>query len=1541
LLTPISLLAADKAKGPEIVSSRAISATEKVVTLRGLPAHKAHGPVYSTPPAEPDMDQELLEERQPSAPVFDDGIDIPNDSAVETASGTLNQPQSPGTVVIVRDSTLSPPAGFASNVAEPNVGSQGNGIFTTHNWYAETSTDNGSTYSYISPYTTFPNTPSAFSAGFCCDQRVAQDPSRDLVFWYLQYVQNGTGPTSTNGARIAVAHGQSGLASNTWTYYDFTPATFGLSNRVFDFPHLQASANYLYFTTNLFNANNGNFAGALIVRMPLATLDSGGTLTVDALLTSSSVGSIMAVSGAEPERARAGRTTMYFGALITTTSMRVYTWPESSSTPTGTTVTGLATTSTGTFTCTGPDSLNPCGRADNRMQTGWITDTELGFMWGSAQNGGTRPYPYTRVAILDPTTLAIVSQPDLFSTTSAWLYPALSVNERGHLGGTVDNLGGNIYPTIRAIIRDDLSPDVTTSGWETVSVDVGNSGTVARYGDYNGAFPHEQYPKTWLAAGHTQVGGSGNANSQIHNYWFGRERDTSPTLSVTLAGAGTGTVTSSPAGINCGATCSATYALGTTVTLTATPGSTSTFAGWSGACTGTGSCVVLIDDTKSVTATFVPTTLTVTKAGNGTGTVTSSPAGINCGADCSETYTNGTVVTLTATPDPFSDFTGWSGACTGTGSCVVTMDAAKSVTATFTLQTFALTVTKDGTGTGTVTSSPAGINCGADCSEAYDANTVVTLTATPGSFSTFTGWSGACSGTGSCVVTMDAAKSVNATFTLQTFALTVTKDGTGTGTVTSSPAGINCGADCSETYDANTAVTLTPTPDTFSTFAGWSGACSGTGSCVVTMDAAKTVNATFTLQTFALTVTKDGNGTGTVTSSPAGINCGADCSETYDANTVVTLTPTPDTFSDFTGWSGACSGTGSCVVTLDAAKTVNATFTLQTFALTVTKDGNGTGTVTSSPAGINCGADCSESYDANTVVTLTPTPDTFSDFTGWSGACSGTGSCVVTMDAAKTVNATFTLQTFALTVTKDGTGTGTVTSSPAGINCGGDCSETYDANTVVTLTPTPGAFSDFTGWSGACTGTGSCVVTMDAAKSVNATFTLQTFALTVTKDGNGTGTVTSSPAGINCGGDCSETYDANTVVTLTATPDTFSDFTGWSGACTGTGSCVVTLDAAKSVNATFTLQTFALTVAKDGTGTGTVTSSPAGIDCGGDCSESYDANTVVTLTATPGALSTFAGWSGACTGTGSCVVTMDAAKSVTATFTLQTFALTVTKDGSGAGTVTSSPAGINCGGDCSETYDGGTVVTLTATPGSLSTFAGWSGACSGTGSCIVTMDAAKSVNATFTLQTFTLTVTKSGTATGTVTSSPAGIDCGGDCSEVFNGGTMVTLTPTPDAGAMFTGWSGACTGLGSCVVTLDAAKSVNASFDPAGSLGIDLYTVTPCRLIDTRLGFGGPLASGVTRTFDVTGSCGIPADAVAIAINISVVTPSSSGRVTLFPGNESVPATSSLNYRSGVTLANNGIFRLSTDGLGSLAAQAVLSGGGSVDVVVDVFAYFK
>ncbi len=341
-------------------------------------------------------------------------------------------------------------------------------------------------------------------------------------------------------------------------------------------------------------------------------------------------------------------------------------------------------------------------------------------------------------------------------------------------------------------------------------------------------------------------------------------------------------------------------------------------------------------------------------------------------------------------------------------------------------------------------------------------------------------------------MTVNAATSVTATFDLLPMTLSVTKSGTGSGTVTSNPAGISCGATCSQSVTPGTAMTLTATPAAGSSFAGWSGACSGTGTCAVTVNAATAVTATFNLVPVTLSVTKGGTGSGTVTSNPAGISCGATCSQSVTPGTAITLTATPAAGSSFAGWSGACSGTGTCAVTVNAATAVTATFNTNPtpVTLSVTKSGTGSGTVSGNPAGISCGATCSQSVTPGTAITLTATPDVGSSFAGWGGACSGTGTCAVTVNAATSVTAMFSSNPslMMLSITKDGTGSGTVTSAPAGINCGASCSQPMAAGTAMTLTATPTSGSTFMGWSGACSGTGTCAVMVSSAIAVNATF---------------------------------------------------------------------------------------------------------------------------------------------------------------------------------------------------------------------------------------------------------------------------------------------------------------------------------------------------------------------------------------------------------------------------------------------------------------------
>lgn len=238
---------------------------------------------------------------------------------------------------------------------------------------------------------------------------------------------------------------------------------------------------------------------------------------------------------------------------------------------------------------------------------------------------------------------------------------------------------------------------------------------------------------------------------------------------------------------------------------------------------------------------------------------------------------------------------------------------------------------------------------------------------------------------------------------------------------------------------------------------------------------------------FRVTVT----GTGVVSTASGSINCGTLCTATVPHDTVVTLLATPGPGQALLSWGGACAGStgSSCTVTVTQETAAMATFAAAAnFPLGVAVTGNGS--VSSLPAGINCGTTCTASFATNTVVTLTATAAQGQVLQSWGGACSGNTACSVTMSEARNVTATFVAaapNTFALTVVV--TGGGSVSSQPIGINCGSVCAVNFAANSMVSLTATPAQGQVLQSWGGACSGTAACSVTMSEARNVTATFT--------------------------------------------------------------------------------------------------------------------------------------------------------------------------------------------------------------------------------------------------------------------------------------------------------------------------------------------------------------------------------------------------------------------------------------------------------------------
>jgi hypothetical protein len=264
------------------------------------------------------------------------------------------------------------------------------------------------------------------------------------------------------------------------------------------------------------------------------------------------------------------------------------------------------------------------------------------------------------------------------------------------------------------------------------------------------------------------------------------------------------------------------------------------------------------------------------------------------------------------------------------------MNAAKSVTATFTIKTATVEVTKEGPGSGTIASNPVGITCGGTCSHTYNHGQQVVLTATrdANSDQTAVAWTGCDSSTATtCTVTVNGAENVGAKFTLNSYQLSVDTQGNGNGKVVSNVGSIDCpDNDCNDSYNHNQPVVLTATNagDSDQTEVEWTGCDSETATtCTVTMNGAKNVTATFTLDTYDVSVTV--NGDGSVTSAPGDIACPGDCSSEFDHNDDITLTAhAVDGVSTFTGWTNCPDESGNeCTISNIAADHSNITATFE------------------------------------------------------------------------------------------------------------------------------------------------------------------------------------------------------------------------------------------------------------------------------------------------------------------------------------------------------------------------------------------------------------------------------------------------------------------------------------------------------------------------------------------------------------------------------------------------------------------------------------
>ena len=622
----------------------------------------------------------------------------------------------------------------------------------------------------------------------------------------------------------------------------------------------------------------------------------------------------------------------------------------------------------------------------------------------------------------------------------------------------------------------------------------------------------------------------------------------------------------------------------------------------------------------------------------------------------------------------------------------------------------------------------------------YEQGTSVTLTATPNTGYTFTGWSGNASGTNSSL-NITIIGNINVTANFEPISYTLTVD-SGSGGAVSSSGGV---------YDYGTQVTLSAIPDSGYGFVNWSNG-STEQNITVTISENTTLTANFEIGSYTLTVD---SGSGGAVSSSGG---------TYDYGTQVTLSAIPDSGYGFVNWSNG-STEQNITVTISENTTLTANFEIGSYTLTVD---SGAGGAVSSSGG---------TYDDGAQVSITATADSGYSFSSWSdGSTEQSRTITITQDTTLTAN-------FSENTSSSGGTTASYTLAVSS-GAGGSVSSTggtYDDGAQVSITATADSGYSFSSWSdGSTEQSRTITITQDTTLTAN-------FSENTSSSGGGssgsttTGTTTPSytlSVTAESGGSVNTSggeYEQGASVTITATPNTGYTFTGWSGNATGSDtSLTITINGNTSVTANFEVA-YTLTV---NAGTGGSVSSSGG---------TYTPETQVTLSATPDTGFSFVSWSDGSTEQ-SRTITLSENTTLTANFeAVITYTLTLCGNNNvgNRGSIKNPwTTGEWDGGtfySCQDfTYASGTQVNISPVPDQYHVFKNWSDGSTDQNRTI-TMDSQKSMAANFEYATYTVTLISYVFGSENTGGSVSG---GG----TYQYGTQVNISATPNTGYEFRMW---------------------------------------------------------------------------------------------------------------------------------------------------------
>lgn len=467
----------------------------------------------------------------PEVPSVDAGLPQPASRPV-TVGDMAAQPAA-GAFQFFRVRDHRPTGSTRLNPGEPSAAAQRDTWFATGNTYGSLSRDSGMSWSYVNPYTLFP----ANDGGVCCDQRVLAE-RLGLTLWFIQYSYSAT--TGNGGFRLAFARNREDLRANIWNSVYYNAANFGLAGNWLDFPDIALSAEHVYIATNVFNSASV-YQNSLVIRIPIAQIRQGSTIVASYYRRSGGSGPMGGGASYRFAQSFYGNpsTAMYWASHNSTSSTRVFRWDDSAGARSADVDRSIPAWTSGAGSSVGPDGRDWLGFDDHRIASGYVNTVfnEVGFLWSSNGNGGSRPQSYVRVQVFNPADRTVIATEDVWNASFDFGYPAVGLNSLGHAGVVMSGGSAGTNVTTYAFLSDNYTPFF--AGATIFALATGANGAPSnRWGDYHSVVANPIDQRTFLGTGMDMQGGTSTANMVHRTAWFGRDDYTPAWVSLSVNSAG-------------------------------------------------------------------------------------------------------------------------------------------------------------------------------------------------------------------------------------------------------------------------------------------------------------------------------------------------------------------------------------------------------------------------------------------------------------------------------------------------------------------------------------------------------------------------------------------------------------------------------------------------------------------------------------------------------------------------------------------------------------------------------------------------------------------------------------------------------------------------------------------------------------------------------------------------------------------------------------------------------------------------------------------